>query len=57
MRGVDECFTSGVETRLVSQRLEKDFQTLSEGVVTEVVQAGLRDGLADYVVVTCHVDP
>lgn len=54
---IDECLTSGVESRLVPQRLEKDFETLAEGVVTEIFEAGLRDGLADYVVVPCHVDP
>jgi hypothetical protein len=41
---VDESLTAVVEPGLVAQCLHEDLQPLAEGVVTEVLEPGLRDG-------------
>ena len=45
---------AGVEPGLVAQRGEQHLEPFPEGVVTEIVQAGLRDGAADDVVEFGH---
>ena len=54
---IDERLTAGIEPRLVAQRAEQDVKTLPQGVVTEIVKAGLRDGDRQYVVASWHLGP
>jgi AcrR family transcriptional regulator len=55
--GIEVALAAGVEPGLVAQRGEQHLEPFPEGVVTEIVQAGLRDGAADDVVEFGHDEP
>ncbi len=56
--GIDIGLAAGIEPCLVAQRVEQHLQSFPEGVVTEVVQVGLRDGAGhDLVDIGHRVSP
>ena len=55
--GIDVGLAPGVEPGLVAQRGEQHLEPFPEGVVTEILQAGLRDSAADDIVEFGHSEP
>ena len=54
---VQERLAARVQPRLLAQRPHEDLQALPERIVTEVLEAGLRDGCGQQVLVCCHPPP